>query len=60
MEKIATVEDLVDRLRTIQAKADELATEQHQLKQQLVVAVQKAHELHQKILEETNEIGGEG
>ena len=60
MEKTAAVEDLVDQLRIIQEKADVLATEQHKLKLQLVEAVEKAHELHQKILEERNEMGGEG
>jgi uncharacterized coiled-coil DUF342 family protein len=58
--KTATVVDLIDQLRNIQEKADDLATEQHTLKQQLATAVEKAHELHQKILEETNELGGQG
>jgi uncharacterized coiled-coil DUF342 family protein len=60
VEKTATVVDLIERLRNIQEKADYLATEQHKLKQQLVAAVEKAHELHQKILEARNDLGGEG
>jgi uncharacterized coiled-coil DUF342 family protein len=60
VEKTARVVDLIDQLRTIQEKADDLATEQNKLKQQLVAAVDKAHELHQKILEERNDLGGQG
>lgn len=60
MQKAATVADLIDRLRNLEEKADGLATEQHKLRQQLVAAVEKAHELHQEILEERNELGGEG
>jgi uncharacterized coiled-coil DUF342 family protein len=60
VEKTAAVEDLIDQLRTIQEKADDLTTEQNKLKQQLDGAVEKAHELHQKMLEERNELGGEG
>jgi hypothetical protein len=60
VEKTATVVGLIEQLRTIQEKADDLATEQYRLKQQLVAAVELAHELHQEILEEKNELGGEG
>jgi hypothetical protein len=43
----------------VQAKADMLALEQHDLKEQLETAVEKAHELHQIMLEERNDLGGE-
>ena len=58
--KDAEILDLIDRLRKMKEKADNLATEQHTLKRQLTTAVEKAHELHQKILEDRNDLGGEG
>lgn len=52
--------DLIEQLRQVRAKADELATLQRDLKQQLDAALKKAHELHQKTVEEQSDLGGEG
>lgn len=51
--------DLIKRLRQMQEKAEALATHQHDLKEQLKAAEEKAREVHQRILEEENDVGGE-
>jgi seryl-tRNA synthetase len=57
--KDASIIDLIERLRQVKAKADKLAAEQHELKQELETAIDKAHELRQQMLEERNDLGGE-
>ena len=52
--------DLIKRLQQLQEKAEALAAHQHDLREQLKVAEEKARALHQKILEEQSDIGGEG
>ncbi len=56
----AEVFDLVKKLQQLQEKSEALATYQHDLKEQLKTAEQKARELHQKITEGRNDVGGEG
>jgi hypothetical protein len=51
--------DLIKRLQQLQEKAEALAVHQHDLREQLKVAEEKARALHQKILEEQSDIGGE-
>jgi hypothetical protein len=58
--KDAEILDLIEQLRQVQAKADELAPLQRHLKQQLEAALKKASELHQKTVEEQSDVGGEG
>jgi predicted nucleic acid-binding Zn-ribbon protein len=52
--------DLIKRLQQLQEKAEALAAHQHDLREQLKTAEQKARALHQKILEEQSGTGGEG
>jgi hypothetical protein len=52
--------DLIKRLQQLQEKAEALAAHQYDLREQLKVAEEKARALHQKILEEQSDIGGEG
>jgi predicted nucleic acid-binding Zn-ribbon protein len=52
--------DLIKRLQQLQEKAEGLAAHQLDLKEQLKVAEEKARALHQRILEEQSDIGGEG
>ncbi|MBI3860419.1 MAG: hypothetical protein HY290_00835 [Planctomycetia bacterium] len=57
--KDAEIIDLVERLRIMQEKANALATQQLELTQQLEAAFKKAHDLHEQILREQNDTGGE-
>ena len=50
---------LIEDLRQMQEKANELAVQQLELTKQLEMALKKAHELHQKSLTERNDVGGE-
>ena len=50
---------LIEDLRQMQEKANELALQQLELTKQLETALKKAHELHQKALTERNDVGGE-
>ncbi len=52
--------DLIKRLQQMQEKAEALAEQQHELKQQLKTAEEKARELHQKLRIEQSDLGGEG
>ena len=56
----AEVFDLIKQLRQLRDNAEALSAQQHDLKEQLKTAEVKARELHQKILEEQFELGGEG
>lgn len=58
-EKDAEVIELTDQLRKTDEKADDLQTEQQELKRQLETAVEKTHELHTKIIAGKNDLGGE-
>ena len=58
--KDAEIIDLIEHLRNMQEKANTLALEQLKLTQQLETAFKKARELHRKILQEQNDVGGEG
>lgn len=51
---------LIEDLRAMQEKANELAVQQLQLTKQLEMALKKAGELHRKTLIERHDIGGEG
>jgi hypothetical protein len=55
----AEVFDLINRLRQLQGKAEAVAAHQHDLRDQLKVAEEKARELHQKILDDQFDVGGE-
>lgn len=52
--------DLVKQLQQLQEKAEALAAYQHELRDQLVTAEQKARELHQRITEGRRDVGGQG
>jgi hypothetical protein len=52
--------DLIEHLRLVQEKASALALEQLELTKQLEAAFKKAHDLHQKLLADQHEVGGEG
>jgi hypothetical protein len=51
---------LIENLRQMQEKANELAVQQLELTKQLETALKTARELHKKTLIERNDIGGEG
>lgn len=51
---------LIERLQQMQEHSELLATRHHDLREQLRAAERKLRELHQRILEEDNDIGGEG
>lgn len=50
---------LIEDLRQMQEKANELAIQQLGLTKQLETALKLARELHQKTLTERNDVGGE-
>jgi uncharacterized protein YoxC len=56
----AKIIDLIEQLRQVQVKAEEVATPPRDLKQQLDTTLKKATELHQKTVEEQRDVGGEG
>ena len=57
--KVAEFIDLMERLRQMHEKTSELAAQQLELTLQLETAFKNARELHQKMLTEQNELGGE-
>ena len=50
---------LIEDLRQMQEKANELAVQQLELTKQLETALKMARELHQKTLTDRNDVGGE-
>ena len=52
--------DLIKQLRQMQDKAEALAAHQHDLRDQLKAAEKRALELHQKIILDQCDVGGEG
>lgn len=52
--------ELINRLRQMQEKAESLATQQHELRDQLIVAKETAHEVQRKLLLDQRHVGGEG
>jgi len=52
--------NLVKQLQRLQEKAEALAAYQHELRDQLVSAERKARELHQRITEGRQDVGGQG
>ena len=55
----AEIIDLIEQVRQVQVEAEELPTPPPDLKQQLDTTLKKAHELHQKTVEEQSDLGGE-
>ena len=58
--KDAEIIDLIERMRQMQEKANALAVKQLELMQQLETAFKTARELHQNVLADQNDVGGEG
>lgn len=56
----AEVVELIARLLRMQEKAELLAECQNELREQLRVAELAARELHLRIMEDKNDLGGEG
>jgi hypothetical protein len=57
--KEGTIVVLIEKLRQMQEKANELAAQQLDLTTQIEAELKKTHELHQKTLVEQNDVGGE-
>ncbi len=57
--KDAEIIVLIEDLRQMQEKANELATQQLDLTKQIETAFKKARELHQKTLTDQKDAGGE-
>jgi hypothetical protein len=57
--KDAEIIDLIEKLRIMQEKANALAIDQLELTQHLESAFKKARELHEEILKEQTDTGGE-
>jgi hypothetical protein len=51
--------DLIEKLRVMQQKANEMAGHQLEMTQHLESAFKKARELHEQILQEQTDTGGE-
>lgn len=60
LEIDSKVSDLLNQLRQLHDKAEVLTEHQAELTAQLKAAREIAHALHQKILEEQSDMGGEG
>ena len=58
--RTAEIVELVEQLQALQQRADGIVRQQHDLKQQLDMAVDKARELRQAVVEAQNDLGGEG
>jgi hypothetical protein len=58
--KDAEIIVLIEDLRQMQEKANDLATQQLELTKQIELALKKARELHQKTQADKNDVGGEG
>lgn len=57
--KEAAIIVLIENLRQMQEKANELAAQQLDLTKQIEMELRKAHGLHEKTLAEQNDVGGE-
>lgn len=57
--KDAEIIDLIEKLRLMQEKANVLASQQLEMTQHLEYAFKKARELHEQILQEQTDTGGE-
>jgi len=57
--KDAEIIVLIEDLRQMQEKANELATQQLELTKHIETALKKARELHQKTLTDQKDVGGE-
>jgi hypothetical protein len=58
--KDAEIIDLIERLRQMQEKANALASQQLELTLRIETAFKLARELHQNVLADQHDVGGEG